>query len=69
MQIRWVEGFGIRATTHGSETTISANREGMISLAHILLDLADEVPGAHIHLDEFNSLEDGSCELVFERVE
>lgn len=48
--------------------TISANREGMISLANIMLDLAEGLPGAHLHLDESNSLEDGSCELIIERV-
>ena len=69
MSIRWEEGFEIRATIHEGEMTISANREGMISLANILLDLAEEDPGTHVHLDEFNSLEDGSCELILERID
>ena len=49
-------------------TSASANREGLISLANILVDLAKEGPGAHVHLDENNSLEDGSAELIIERV-
>ncbi len=48
--------------------TLSANREGPLSLANILMDLADESPGTHLHLDEHNSLEDGSIELVIGRV-
>ncbi|MDO5120155.1 MAG: hypothetical protein Q4D48_08710 [Coriobacteriales bacterium] len=69
MRIWWEDGFEIRAAICGDEVTISANREGMVSLANILLDLAEEQPGAHVHLDEYNSLENGSCELIFERVE
>lgn len=68
MQIRWEDGFEIRTAIRGDEVTISANREGMVSLANILLDLAEEDVGAHVHLDERNSLKDGSCELVVERV-
>ena len=69
MRIWWEDGFEIRAAVRGDEVTISANREGMVSLANILLDLADGQPGAHVHLDEYNSLEDGSCELIIVRVE
>lgn len=69
MRIWWEDGFEIRAAVRDGEVTISANREGMVSLANILLDLAEERPGAHVHLDEYNSLEDGSCELIIERVE
>ena len=69
MDIRWEDGFEIRATAAAGEMVISANREGMLSLAAILRDLAEEGPGAHVHLDEHNSLEDGSCDLVIVRVE
>lgn len=70
MQIRWENGFEIRTAAAGDGTvTIEANREGLVSLANILLTLADEHPGAHVHLDEYNALEDGSCELVIARVE
>ena len=46
---------------------ISANREGLLSLANHLKKLADEVSGSHIHLDVFNSLEEGSAELILEK--
>ena len=68
MLIRWEDGFEISATVRGDEVTIAANREGLLSLANILTDLADEAPGSHVHLDEENSLEDGSCELVIEKL-
>ena len=68
MDIRWEDGFEISASVSEAEVTISANREGMVSLANILLDLADGLPGDHVHLDEDNSLEDGSVELIIERV-
>ena len=68
MRIRWEDGFEIRTGVLEGEMTISANREGMISLANIFLGLADGEPGGHVHLDEFNSLEDGSVGLVIERI-
>lgn len=69
MDIRWEDDFAIAAVIgDGNEVTISANREGLVSLANILLDLAVAIPGEHVHLDELNSLEEGSCELVIERV-
>ena len=69
MRITWEDGFELRATIRDDEVTISANRAGMVSLANILLTLADETPGAHVHLDEHNSLEDGSCAIVIERAD
>ena len=68
MDIRWEDGFEISAAAREGEMTISANREGMVSLANILLGLAEGQPGDHVHLDEGNSLEDGSVELIIERV-
>lgn len=68
MGLKWVDGFRIGVTEHRGEVTVSANREGMLSLVNILLSLAEGRPGDHIHLDEHNSLEDGSCGIVIERV-
>ena len=67
MRIRWEDGFEISASVREGEVTISANRDGLVSLANILLDLADEAPGSHVHLDEHNSLEAGSAALVIEK--
>ena len=64
MEIEWVDGFEIKTVVENGGIVISANREGMLSLARQLTALADGVPGDHIHYDENNSLEDGSAEMV-----
>ncbi|MBQ1391304.1 MAG: hypothetical protein IIY82_06115 [Firmicutes bacterium] len=69
MNIDWVDGFRISVRAENGEVTISANRAGLLSLAGQLRALAQGAPGDHIHYDAFNSLEDGSCELVIERIE
>ena len=66
--MNWVEGFTICTRIDEGTVTISANREGLLSLANHLMDLAEAAPGGHIHLDEHNSLEEGSIELIIERM-
>lgn len=69
MNIEWKEGSVISVRILGSgEVTISANREGLLSLAGQLRALAEGMPGDHIHYDEFNSLEEGSSALIVERI-
>jgi len=67
MTVEWIDGFEIKANVENNEIIISANREGMLSLARHLTALADGVPGDHIHYDEHNALEEGSAELIIER--
>ena len=67
MEIRWVDGFTIRTEARDGGIVIAANREGLLSLASILTDLAETCPGDHVHLDEHNALEDGSAELIVEK--
>ncbi len=64
IKCNWENGFEIAVKIKNGIILLSANREGLISLANHLLTLAQEaVPsGCHIHLDEFNSLEEGSNE-------
>ena len=69
MKIEWVEGFEIMAAAESDRIVISANREGLLSLAKHLTALADSAPGEHIHYDEYNSLEEGSTEMIIARVE
>ena len=69
MELSWEPGFEIGVSDAHGEVVISANRAGLVSLANHLMALADEAPGAHFHLDEHNSLEEGSVELVVELVE
>ena len=68
MKTEWAEGFMISVTVRNQEVTISANKEGLLSLAGQLMALAEGVPGAHLHYDEYNSLESGSAEMIIERV-
>ena len=67
------EPDAIITATHSEygETVIQASRDGLITLAKMLLTLAqDGIPsGSHIHLDEYNFLEDGSSELILVRRE
>lgn len=67
-QVEWVDGYMIKAVAENGEIVISANREGMLSLAKQLMALADGVPGDHIHYDDQNSLEESSAEMIIERV-
>lgn len=64
MDIIWVDGFSIRARHDGDAVVIEANKEGLLSLARHLAALAEEAPGSHIHYDAYNSLEDGSSEMI-----
>ncbi len=67
MDLIWKDGFTIEVHIQKGTAVISANREGLLSLSDHLRALAEEAPGSHIHLDELNALEDGSCELILER--
>lgn len=68
MNIHWEDGFTIKVVAENNQVVISANREGLLSLANILKTLADEEPRGHVHLDEYNSLEENSAELVIEKI-
>ena len=68
MTIEWIDGFEIKVVAENGEIVISANREGLLSLVKQLTALAEGVPGEHIHYDEYNSLEEGSAELIIARI-
>ena len=67
MELNWIDGFEIKVRIDNGTAVISANREGLLSLANHLKSLAEEPPGSHIHLDAYNSLEEGSSELILEK--
>ena len=69
MDLVWEEGFQIDVRVGNGTALIRANREGLLSLANHLKALAGEPAGSHIHLDPWNALEDGSVELILERIE
>ena len=68
MIVEWIDGFEIKAVIENNEIVISANREGLLSLAKHLTALANGISGDHIHYDENNSLEEGSAEIIIERI-
>ena len=65
----WEGDFRITVKFHNGELVISANRDGLRSLAQQLLALAqDNVPaGAHYHYDPGTSLEENSAPMVIEK--
>ena len=69
MKIEWVDDFTIIVKSDKREVTISANKEGLLSLAAQLKALAEGTPGEHLHYDEYNSLEEGSVEMIIERID
>ncbi|RZK27124.1 MAG: hypothetical protein EOO43_00650, partial [Flavobacterium sp.] len=68
-KFEWEKDFTIETKVVEGEILILANKAGLISLARHLLSLAQEsVPeGYHIHFDEYNSLEDGSVEIILQK--
>ena len=69
MKFNWIDGYTLRVSVSGREMTISANREGLLSLASHLIALAGSPAPDHFHLDGYNALEDGSAELIVEKTE
>lgn len=70
LKLDWVNGFEIRSNASEGDMIIKANEEGLLSLANHLTNLAQsDVPiGTHIHLDSLNSLEDGSDNIIIEKI-
>ncbi len=66
MTLEWEEGFSIRVGVSDNTVVLSANKEGMLSLARQLIALSEETPGSHLHYDKNNSLEEDSSDLVVE---
>lgn len=69
LKLVWENNFVIDVEVTGDQAIISANSEGLVSLArHLLLLAQPNVPaGHHIHLDELNALEDGPFGIIFQR--
>ena len=62
----WENGAIIKCVVEDNCVQLSANEAGLLSLASHLVSLAQKSvpPGYHFHLDDSNSLENGSCELI-----
>lgn len=68
MDLVWEDSFVIDVRIIDGAAVIRANREGLLSLANHLKALSEEPAGSHVHLDWQNALEDGSTELILERI-
>jgi len=64
----WENDFVISTVANGKSIIISANKEGLISLAKQILTLAEMPVEGHLHYDDINSLEAGSIELVIDKI-
>jgi hypothetical protein len=67
----WEEAYILKSeVTENGEIRIMGNQNGLISLARHLLTLAQpSIPsGYHLHYDAWNSLEEGSKELIIEKI-
>ena len=70
MEFKWIDNYEISVKFQNESVILSANKEGLLSLAYHLTALAnDESTKGHFHLDEYNSLEEHSAELIIERTE
>ena len=67
--MEWFDDYTIFFRIDGETAVLSANRAGLLSLAGHLTELAEQAPESHLHLDAYNSLEEGSNELILERID
>lgn len=68
MNIRWEKSAEISVRIEDDTVVISANREGLLTLADMIGDLSESFSGDHIHLDENNGLNEGSDEVIIEKI-
>ncbi|MCR5793043.1 MAG: hypothetical protein K6G65_07725 [Lachnospiraceae bacterium] len=71
LKLTWKDNYKIECNYDDGEIIILANEAGLMSLANHLVSLAQRrVPsGTHIHLDEDNSLEEGSKDIVIQKID
>lgn len=69
-QYVWENNFTIAIEKDKDSFVISANKEGLESLAWQLLMLSQRnfPVNTHLHYDEYNSLEEGSIELIIKKI-
>ena len=68
-KFEWESDFDLEVNIVKDKVLIIANKDGLISLARHLINLSqDHYPaGYNFHLDAYNSLEDGSNELIIQK--
>lgn len=68
MELIWENNHEIRFHIEDGQAILSANADGLLSLAAHFSALAAESPGRHIHYDEYNAFEEGSDEFIVELI-
>jgi hypothetical protein len=68
-QFIWEPDAEIEVTVDNNVVQITANKDGLISLARHLINLSQDHFGKHyhFHLDDYNALEKGSNELIIQK--
>ena len=69
LRLNWIPGYYLRVDAAGGEVTITANVQGLRSLAQHLLTLADDgvPPGVHAHLEPGLELDDDAVALIVDK--
>jgi hypothetical protein len=70
LQLGWQPGSVIRVSVTHGVPVITANSTGLETLANHFLTLAqpDVAAGTHIHYDDWVGLEEGSSELIVDKI-
>lgn len=69
MEIKWADDPVISFRIEDGTGILSANADGLRSLAAQFSALAEKASCNHIHYDAYNAFEDGSDELIVEKTE
>lgn len=64
----WSDTAKLKISLDNKAALISGNKEGLIFLGEYLIRLAELNEGTHMHLDDFNVLEQDSPELIIEKL-
>ena len=70
LRLLFEEDYTIKARIDNQAVVIQADRGGLTSLGRFLLTLeqATVLAGNHFHLDDWDGLEQGTCELIIEKI-
>ncbi len=68
--LNWEGNFKIKVSDITGSILIEGNTDGVVPLENHLLNLSQSPvsTGTHLHLDEHNSLEEGSLDLIIEKI-
>jgi hypothetical protein len=68
LRIEWEPQAEIGVAVQEGEVVLRANRDGLVTLARLLLSLTQDglFDGYHVHLDSDGALDEGSAPLIIE---